>query len=68
MLNSVSPVSTLLAALAAAVIFAPASAAGQTPDVGVLEISVDPAFPAAFALPVGHERQGRRRSRSDGTR
>ena len=48
MRNSVSPVSTLLAALAAAVIFAPASAAGQTPDVGVLEISVDPAFPAAF--------------------
>jgi hypothetical protein len=43
-----SPASTLLAALAAAVILAPASAAGQTPDVGILEVSVDPAFPAAF--------------------
>jgi hypothetical protein len=48
MRNHPTPKTLLLAALAAAVILVPAPAAAQAPDVGVLEVSVDPAFPAAF--------------------
>jgi hypothetical protein len=49
---SMLPTSTFLAALAAALILvpaaAPAPALAQGPAVGVVEVSVDPAFPAAF--------------------
>ena len=52
MRNARCPRSTFAAALAAVVILVPAAAPSparaQAPDVGVLEVSVDPAFPAAF--------------------
>jgi hypothetical protein len=52
MRNSHRPRSTFAAALAAVVILVPAAAPSparaQSPDVGVLEVSVDPAFPAAY--------------------
>ncbi len=52
MRNSILPRSTFFTALAAALTLvlssAPAPARAQGPDVGVLEVSVDPAFPAAF--------------------
>jgi hypothetical protein len=50
MRNATCPGSTFAAVLAAALILVPAAAPAraQAPDVGVLEVSVDPAFPAAF--------------------
>ncbi len=52
MRNPLRPLSTIFTALAAVLILvpaaAPAPAVAQAPNVGVLEISVDPAFPAAF--------------------
>jgi hypothetical protein len=48
MRNAICPCSTFATVLAAALILVPAPARAQAPDVGVLEVSVDPAFPAAF--------------------
>ncbi len=52
MRNAVRPFSTLLATVAAGLILGavavPAPAHAQAANVGVLEVSVDPAFPAAF--------------------
>jgi hypothetical protein len=52
MRNAICPGSTFATVLASALILLPAAspapARAQAPDVGVLEVSVDPAFPAAF--------------------